>query len=109
MSQADFNHGDLQTNVVKRLRSAAGHLQGVVGMVEEGADCDSVLSQVFAVQAALREINRLMIRYHLSECLQQELAAVTKDPSASDRWVAEIVNLYELERRSLPHLECQEN
>jgi len=98
MPQSDLDPGDLQTrgSLVRRLRSAAGHLGGVAGMVEDGADCESVLRQVLAVQAALREVNRLMIRHHLGECLQQELTAVTMDNSAGERWMAEIVNLYKL-------------
>lgn len=104
MSQSDFDPGELLTrgSVVRRLRSAAGHLRGVAGMVEGGADCGSVLRQVLAVQAALREINRLMLRHHLGECLRQELTVVTMDPTAGDQWVAEVVNLYELNRRLLP-------
>jgi DNA-binding FrmR family transcriptional regulator len=101
MAQPDRDPGDLQTrgSVTRRLRSAAGHLQGVAGIVEGGADCESVIRQVLAVQAALREINRLMIRHHLGECLQQELTAMTVDPTAGEQWAAEIAKLYELSRR----------
>jgi DNA-binding FrmR family transcriptional regulator len=104
MSQSDFDPGELQTNLMRRLRSAASHLRGVAGMVEGGADCGSVLRQVLAVQAALREINRLMLRHHLGECLRQELTVVTMDPTAGDQWVAEVVNLYELQRHSFSGL-----
>jgi DNA-binding FrmR family transcriptional regulator len=99
MPQSDFDPGELQTNLVRRLRSAAGHLRGVAGMVEGGADCGSVLRQELAVRAALREINRLMLRHHLNECLRQELTAVTLDPTAGEQWVAEVVDLYERNRR----------
>jgi CsoR family transcriptional regulator, copper-sensing transcriptional repressor len=100
MVRSERDAGDLQTNRVRRLRSAAGHLGGVAGLVERGSDCDSVLRQVLAVQAALHEINRLILQHHLGECLQQDLAAVTMDPTAGERWMAEIVSLYELSRRS---------
>ncbi len=39
--------------IVGRLKSAAGHLRAVIGMVEAGKSCDEVLHQLGAVQAAL--------------------------------------------------------
>jgi|SRR5579859_1041824 len=97
MFQSDFEGSESQTrdSVVRRLRSAAGHLQGVAGMVERQADCESVLLQLSAVQAALREVNRLMLRHHLDECLGQELAAIPMDAAAGERWAAKIISLYD--------------
>jgi DNA-binding FrmR family transcriptional regulator len=100
MPQSDFDPGELQSNLVRRLRSAAGHLQGVASMVERDADCESVLHQALAVQAALREINRLMLERHLTQCLRQRLPAAALDADAGEQWAAEIVSLYELNRRS---------
>jgi DNA-binding FrmR family transcriptional regulator len=101
MPQSDFDPSEWQTrgSVVRRLRTSAGHLQGVASMVERGADGESVLQQVLAVQAALREINRLMLRHHLDECLQRELVAVPLDAAAGERWVARIISLYECQQR----------
>ena len=99
MPQSDLDPGELQANLVRRLRSAAGHLQAVASMVERGADCESVLHQVLGVQAALREINRLMLRHHLDECLQRELVAVPLDAAAGERWAARIISLYKCQQR----------
>ena len=99
MPQSDHDPDELQTNLVRRLRTSAGHLQGVASMVERGADCESVLHQVLAVQAALREINRLMLRHHLHECLQRELVTVSLDAAAGERWVARVISLYECQQR----------
>ena len=102
MSDADFENSAFQANLMQRLRSAEGHLRDVSGMVESGADCESVMRQVLAVQGALREISQLMLRHHLAECLGQKLPGATIDPAAGGQWVAEIVNLYELYNRSIP-------
>ena len=102
MSHADFENSAFQANLMQRLRSAEGHLHGVTGMVEGGGDCECVMRQVLAVQAALREINQLMLRHHLAECLAQKLHAATIDPAAGEQWVAEIVSLYDLYQRSIP-------
>jgi DNA-binding FrmR family transcriptional regulator len=100
MPHSDPASDDLQGNILRRLRSAAGHLNGITGMIESSADCESILSQVLAVQAALREINRLLLRHHLDACLRPELAGVTMDRAAGERWMAEIVALYGLQQRS---------
>ena len=67
MPHADFDSGVLKAKLGQRLRSAEGHLRGIAGMVERGADCESVMRRVLAVQASLREINRLMLRHHLGQ------------------------------------------
>ena len=43
-----------QSDVILRLRTAKGHLEGVIGMAERGESCEQVLHQLGAVQSALR-------------------------------------------------------
>jgi len=43
-----------QAEIIRRLRSAEGHLGAVIGMAESGEPCEQVLHQLGAVQAALR-------------------------------------------------------
>jgi uncharacterized protein len=40
--------------IMRRLRSAAGHLNAVIKMAESGQSCEDVLHQLNAVQSALR-------------------------------------------------------
>lgn len=42
------------TQLIRRLRSAQGHLQTVTGMVEAGEPCEQALHQLNAVQGALK-------------------------------------------------------
>lgn len=42
-----------QPDIVFRLRTAAGHLDAVIRMVENGQPCEEVLHQLNAVQSAL--------------------------------------------------------
>ena len=48
-----------RTAVLKRLRSIAGHVNGIERMVSEDAYCIDVIKQVQAVQAALEQGQRL--------------------------------------------------
>ena len=50
-----------QPDIMQRLRSAAGHLNAVIGMAESGQPCDEVLHQLNAVQSSLRIAGRKMI------------------------------------------------
>ncbi len=47
--------------VLKRLRSIAGHVNGIERMVTEDAYCIDVIKQVQAVQAALNKVNDLIL------------------------------------------------
>jgi CsoR family transcriptional regulator, copper-sensing transcriptional repressor len=54
---------------LRRLQTAAGHLQGIVRMVEEDAYCPDIMKQLSAVQGALERVNRLVLRNHLETCV----------------------------------------
>lgn len=80
----------LQPELVLRLRSAEGHLRGIIGMIEADADCQDIVLQVLAVQGALREVNRLVTRhFSMSACaprcrVQMERAANEHSPACGE-------------------------
>jgi DNA-binding FrmR family transcriptional regulator len=84
----------LQSDLIRRLRSAEGHLRGIIGMLEADADCQDIVRQVLAVQGALREVNRLVVRHSLYDCLRTALSS--PDAEARERAVAGVLALYEL-------------
>jgi len=83
-----------QTDLVRRLHCAQGHLHGIAMMIERGADCESVIRQTMAVQGALRKVNRLILKQHLDVCLQEHLQGA--DVAAREKYLAEVVSLYQL-------------
>jgi DNA-binding FrmR family transcriptional regulator len=62
-----------QRSVVNRLKTARGHLNGVVAMVEGGAYCPDVMKQLAAVQGLLEGASRLVLRRHLETCAAQAM------------------------------------
>jgi DNA-binding FrmR family transcriptional regulator len=62
-------------SVVNRLRTARGHLDGVLRMVENDAYCPDVMKQLSAVQGALERANRLVLRNHLETCVAEAMAS----------------------------------
>ena len=54
---------------LNRLAKAIGHLQHVKGMIENDEDCAEVLTQLSAVNSALRSLSREIINEHMSHCI----------------------------------------
>jgi CsoR family transcriptional regulator, copper-sensing transcriptional repressor len=60
---------------LKRLRRIEGQVRGLQKMVEEGRYCADVLTQVGAVQEALRAVGRELMRNHLKHCATTAIRA----------------------------------
>ena len=59
---------ELREDAIQRMRSAKGHLEGVLRMLEDpGAHSRDVLKQLSAVQGALGKINMLLLSLHVHE------------------------------------------
>ena len=77
-----------QAEIVRRLRSAGGHLEAIIGMLEAAEPCEPILHQLGAVQAALRAVGtRLLVCQ-----IKQSQDVIRHNPCADDR-VAEIARL----------------
>ena len=55
--------------IVLRMKRAHGHLGSVIRMMEEGADCESVLTQLAAVNKALSRSGYAIVATGLQHCL----------------------------------------
>ena len=58
-----------RTSVLNRLKTARGHLDAVVRMVEEDAYCPDVMKQLSAVQGSLERASRVVLQQHLQTCV----------------------------------------
>lgn len=61
--------------VLNRLKTARGHLEGVIRMVENDGYCPEVMKQLSAVQGSLERASRLVLRNHLETCVAAAMAA----------------------------------
>jgi DNA-binding FrmR family transcriptional regulator len=61
--------------VLNRLRTARGHLDAVLRMVEEDAYCPDVMKQLSAVQGSLEAASRAVLRNHLETCVAEAMRA----------------------------------
>lgn len=64
-----------QSALLNRLKTARGHLDAVVRMVESEEYCPEVMKQLSAVQGSLERANRLVLRNHLETCVAAAMVA----------------------------------
>ncbi len=74
------DNDDARTEAVTRLRRIEGQIRGLQRMIEEGQDCDAVLTQLMAARAALDSVGLFIVRPYLDECLRG-----TGDPRLRER------------------------
>lgn len=55
--------------VINRLKRAAGQLNGVLRMLEEGRECEDVVMQLAAVSSALDKAGFAIVASGLQQCL----------------------------------------
>ncbi|MGI9119678.1 MAG: metal-sensitive transcriptional regulator [Acidimicrobiales bacterium] len=61
--------------VMNRLKTARGHLDAVIRMVENDTYCPEVMKQLSAVQGSLERASRLVLRNHLETCVAAAMMA----------------------------------
>jgi len=77
-------------SVLNRLRRAQGQLTGIIRMVEEGRDCEDVITQMAAVSRALDRAGFAIIATGLQHCMADEGG----EPADRDRMRARLEKLF---------------
>ena len=80
---------DAKTSVRKRLQRIEGQVRGLARMVEEDRYCIDIVTQIAAVQAALRGVEGEILRDHVAHCVEHAIAGGNK--AEQRRKVAELV------------------
>ena len=61
--------------IVSRLNRIAGQINGIQKMVEEDRYCDDVLTQLAAVDKAVKSLAGLILSAHMHTCLVEQVQA----------------------------------
>lgn len=56
-------------SVLNRLKTVRGHIDAVIGMVEDERYCPEIMKQTSALQASLEKVNRILLQNHLETCV----------------------------------------
>jgi DNA-binding FrmR family transcriptional regulator len=71
--------------VINRLRRAQGQLGGVLRMIDEGRDCQEVVTQLAAVSRALDRAGFAIIASGLKQCLVESRGEDTIDTKTMEK------------------------
>ncbi len=82
---------DTKAAVLKRLRRIEGQVRGLARMVEDDRYCIDVVTQISAVQAALRRAEEEVLRDHVGHCVEH--AIVSGDRQEQRQKIAELMDV----------------
>jgi CsoR family transcriptional regulator, copper-sensing transcriptional repressor len=83
---------DNKEEVIKRLKTAEGHIRGIEKMVSDGVYCIDVIRQIQAVQSSLSKIDTLILEQHLNLCLIKAIRG--DDPVERERVLFELAEVF---------------
>jgi DNA-binding FrmR family transcriptional regulator len=75
---------DVSDDVRNRLRRAEGQLRGIQRLLDEGADCRTVVAQLAAAQAALHRAGLRLMAAGLRHCIDDPEQAEAGGMTAAD-------------------------
>ena len=81
-----------QTEVISRLRRIEGQVRGLQRMIEEGASCESIITQLMAARAALDKVGIHILTHYAEECVRT-LAPDEPDKAQLERALALFLKL----------------
>ncbi|MER6560007.1 metal-sensitive transcriptional regulator [Streptomyces sp. NPDC001027] len=90
--ELELEGADLKA-VLNRLRRAQGQISGVIRMIEEGRDCEDVVTQLAAASRALDRAGFAIIATGLQQCLV-DLDAGRKNGEDRDAMRARLEKLF---------------
>jgi DNA-binding FrmR family transcriptional regulator len=64
-----------KTAALNRLKTARGHMDAVIRMVEEERYCPDIMKQVSAIQGSLEGVNRILLQNHVETCVLEHVEA----------------------------------
>src|SRR6266581_3711542 len=73
-----------QREILNRLKTVRGHLDGIIRMTEEEAYCVDLMKQVSAAQASLERVNRLILKNHLETCFSEAVTEGRSQPAIAE-------------------------
>lgn len=65
--------------IVHRLKIVRGQVDGVISMVEDDRYCIDISTQLLAIEAAIKGVNREVLIAHLNSCLKEAAQSGNND------------------------------
>ena len=81
-----------RSDAVHRLKSIAGHVNGIVRMLEEDRYCIDAIKQIQAAQTALSRVSEAILDSHLRTCVTT--AIQHDDQQERERVLNEVIEVF---------------
>ena len=82
----------VREDAIQRLKSTAGHINGIIRMLEDERYCIDVIKQIQAAQAALSRVNEAVLDGHLRTCVTTAIQG--DDLRDRERVLSEITEVF---------------
>lgn len=56
-------------NIINRLKTIKGHINGIERMIEEEKPCEDILLQVSAIKSSMYKVSDLIVEDYAKECI----------------------------------------
>jgi CsoR family transcriptional regulator, copper-sensing transcriptional repressor len=83
---------DTKQRALTRLRRIEGQVQGVQRMVEEDKYCVDIMLQISAIQGALEQVSKMLMRRHIESCVMDSMKAGSDRERA--RKIEELIEVF---------------
>ncbi len=84
-------------DVTNRLKSVAGHINGIAKMVEDDRYCIDIIKQLQATQAALNRVSEIILDNHLHTCVTTAIQG--DDADEREKVLAEVMQVFRTENK----------
>lgn len=84
-------------DLTNRLKSVAGHINGITKMVEDDRYCIDIIKQIQAAQAALSRAEELILDNHLHTCVTTAIQG--DDANEREKVLAEVMQVFRTENK----------
>lgn len=74
--------------MINRLKRLEGQIRGLQTMIDEGKECDAVLTQVMAAKSALNQVGLHIVGHAMKSCLIKE------DDLSKDEIIDEAIQVF---------------
>jgi len=74
--------------LVVRLKRIEGQVRGIQKMIENGRDCESIITQLGAVRSAVEGVGALLLKNYMRICFSNETTAKCTDIESLARAIA---------------------
>lgn len=74
--------------ILNRLKRLEGQVRGLQTMIEDGQECDAVLTQVMAAKSALNQVGLHIIGHAMKRCI------IDTDSQSSDEIIDEAIQVF---------------